>query len=135
MKKEYLENILTLLTVVILIDDKVYPEEVEAFAKAVQKISEHIDPNILFTSSMAADWFKANRENVQIRLKSNGAETLIRKLVNNIKSMQGNKDVFFNMIRIAHADAEYHKTEHNLLRIAAEAWDIPYSADRASIVG
>jgi len=26
MKKEYLENVLTLLTVVILIDDKVYPE-------------------------------------------------------------------------------------------------------------
>lgn len=135
MNKEYLEHILTLLTVVILIDDKVYPEEVEAFSKAVQKISEQIDPDILFTSSMAADWFKANRESVQLKLKSTGAEALIRSLIQNIKSFPKNKDVFFNMIRIAHSDAEYHSTEHDLLRMAADVWNIPYSVDRTSIVG
>lgn len=134
MNKEYLENILTLLTVVILIDDKVYPEEVEAFSKAVQKISEQIDPDILFTSSMAADWFKANRSNVQLRLQSHGADQLIMRLVQSIKVYAHKKDVFFNMIRIAHADSEYHTTEHDVLRIAADVWNIPYSVDRASIV-
>lgn len=135
MKKEFLENILTLLTVVILIDEKVYPEEVKAFSKAVQKISEQIDPNILFTSSMAADWFKANRDSVLLKLKSEGADTLIRTLIMKIKSSPQSKDVFFNMIRIAHSDSEYHIKEHNLLQIAADVWNIPYSVDRASIAG
>jgi len=133
MKKEYLENVLTLLTVVILIDDKVYPEEVGAFSKSVQKISEQIDPNILFTQSMAADWFKANRESVQLQLQSEGADTLIRTLIQNIKSFPGKKDIFFNMIRIAHSDSEYHNAEHKVIQIASDVWNIPYSVDRASI--
>ena len=127
MKKEYLENVLTLLTVVILIDEKVYPEEVETFSKAVQKISEQIDPNILFTPSMAADWFKANRANVQMKLKQESYKTLISSIIQNLREFSGHKDVFFNMIRIAHSDQEYHVTEHEVILMASEVWKIPYS--------
>lgn len=133
MKKEYLENVLTLLTIVILIDEKVYPEEVEIFSRAVQQISEQIDPNILFTTSMAADWFKANRESVKARLKEETADRLIKTIIGNLREFPGHKDVFFNMIRIAHADQEYHQTEHKVIRMASEAWRIPYSVEQANI--
>lgn len=131
MKKEYLENVLTLLTIVILIDDKVYPEEVQAFTKAVQKISEQIDPNILFTPSMAADWFKANRENILMKLKQENSQSHISAVIQNLKTFSGHKDVFFNMIRIAHSDQEYHQTEHQVIKQASEVWRIPYCVDEA----
>lgn len=134
MKKEYLENVLTLLTVVILIDEKVYPEEVETFSKAVQKISEQIDPNILFTPSMAADWFKANRANVQMKLKQESYKTVISNIIQNLRGFTGHKDVFFNMIRIAHSDQEYHETEHEVIRMASEVWKIPYSVEDQKLV-
>jgi len=53
MEKNHIENILTLLTLVILIDDRVYPEEVETFSDAAHSLCYNIDPGILFTSSMA----------------------------------------------------------------------------------
>jgi len=108
MKKEYLENMLTLLTVVILIDDKVYPEEVETFSKAVQRISAQIDPNTM---------------------------TVVNGLIRNLREFAGHKDVFFNMIRIAHSDDEYHKAEHQVIKTASEIWQIPYSVDHANIAG
>jgi len=135
MKKEYLENVLTLLTVVILIDDKVYPEEVDTFSKAAQRISEQIDPNILFTNSMAADWFKANRANVNLKLKQDGAMTVVNGIIRNLREFAGHKDVFFNMIRIAHSDDEYHKAEHEVIKTASEIWQISYSVDHANIAG
>lgn len=133
MNKEYLENVLNLLTIVILIDEKVYPEEVEIFSKAVQRISEQIDPNILFTPSMAADWFKANRESVKIKLTEESSDVLIKTLIRNLRAFPGHKDVFFNMIRIAHADQEYHRSEHKVIRMASEAWKIPYSVEHGNI--
>ena len=133
MNKEYLENVLSLLTVVILIDEKVYPEEVETFSDAVQRISEQIDPNILFTKSMAADWFRANREGILLKLNQDGSEGLIAQLVQSLRRLPGHKEVFFNMIRIAHADQEYHHKEHMVIKMAADAWNIPYQTDESTI--
>jgi len=133
MKKEYLEKVLTLLSIVILIDDRVYPEEVETFSKAVQKISEQIDPNILFTPSMAADWFRANRENIMMKLKNETSDALIRSIIQNLREFDGHKDVFFNMIRIAHSDKEYHRTEHQVIKLASTAWNIPYKIDGSNV--
>lgn len=135
MNKEYLENVLQLLTVVILVDEKVYPEEVETFSIAVQKISEQIDPNILFTQSMARDWFKANRESVQLKLKATGATAMINATIQNLRNFPGHKDIFFNMIRIAHSDQEYHTKEHAVIKMASDAWKIPYAVDNGSIAG
>lgn len=131
MKKEYLDQVLTLLAIVILIDDKVYPEEVETFSKAVQKISEQIDPNILFTPSMASGWFRDNRESILRKLRNETSDSLIDSIIQKLRSYNGHKDVFFNMIRIAHADQEYHQTEHAVIKMASEAWNIPYSVEQA----
>lgn len=135
MNKEYLENVLQLLTVVILVDEKVYPEEVETFSKAVRNISEQIDPNILFTQSMARDWFKANRETILLKLGEVGAKAMINGAIQNLRNFPGHKDVFFNMIRIAHSDQEYHNKEHAVIKIASDVWKIPYAVDKGSIAG
>lgn len=126
MNKEYLEDTLTLLASVILIDKKVYPEEVETFASAVNRLSHLIDPNILFTDSMAKDWFMANRTSIDLRLKHDDGRAMIKGLLHKLSSFKDSKEVFFNMIRIAHADKEYHSSEHELIKEASTVWKIPY---------
>lgn len=134
MNKEYLEEILTLLTLVILIDDKVYPEEVETFAKAINRLSHLIDPNILFTNSMAKDWFQANRTGIAVRLKQDEQKIMIKSVLKKLKPFRNLKEVFFNMIRIAHSDQDYHQREHILIQEAAMIWNIPYSAQPPSVM-
>jgi len=133
MNKEYLEDILSILMLVILIDNKVYPEEVDTFANAVRKISTKIDPDILFTESMASDWFRANRADYKARLHQESSNAMIKTLIRKLEKFSGRKDVFYNMIRIAHSDKEYHGTEHSLIQQASHSWNIPYSVDKASI--
>ncbi len=134
MNKEYLEETLNLLASVILIDKRVYPEEVETFASAVKRLSNLIDPNILFTDSMAADWFKANRATILERLNSEKRDVFIRNRIRNLSNFKDYKEIFYNMIRIAHADNDYHPSEHILIKQAAAAWNIPYDIATPSSV-
>jgi len=134
MEKSHIENILTLLTLVILIDDRVYPEEVETFSDAAHRLCYNIDPGILFTSSMAADWFKANRASIHMRLHEE-SKGFVRKIIRSLTGFKKRKDVFFNMVQIAHSDKEYHTKEHIVIQLASEIWSIPYSVDESLIAG
>lgn len=135
MNKEYLEDTLTLMTLVILIDEKVYPEEVETFATAITRLSHMIDPKILFTNSMAKDWFHANRAAINSSLRRDDQGGIVKTTLKNLKTFKNLKEVFYNMIRIAHSDQEYHRTEHVLIQEASMIWNIPYSVEPPNVTG
>jgi uncharacterized tellurite resistance protein B-like protein len=117
-------KILTLLTVVILADDRVYKEEVDTFVASAMKLNKSISPDMFLTPKMAFDWFVANREHIQKTVNSPGGASHINRLILSLKSLKGKKEVIQAMQAIARADDELHKTEELVISQAAKVWGL-----------
>jgi len=120
-------DILTLLTIVILADRKVYKEEVDCFTKQVKRLNETISPEIFMTESMALDWFKSNRDRVKNLLVGPKVDQNIRQIILRTKNVPGKSAIIKTMKSIANADSLYHQSEHDVIRRAAYSWGVAYS--------
>lgn len=120
------EDILTLLTMVILIDRRVYKEEVDTFVIAVYELNNAISPDIFFTESMAFEWFKANRDQVKNKLVGKFADRNMKDVIIRLKPLKHKEAILHAMSRIAHADEDYHSREHSVIQQAAYSWKLPY---------
>ena len=65
LNSESWHKILTLMTVIILIDKRVYKEEVDMFVESVNQLNSQISPDMFITEKMAFDWFVSNRDDVK----------------------------------------------------------------------
>ena len=124
MNTETWHKILSLLTVVILADDRVYKEEVDTFVASAMKLNKSISPDMFLTPKMAFDWFVANREHIQKTVNSPGGASHINRLILSLKSLKGKKEVIQAMQAIARADDELHKTEELVISQAAKVWGL-----------
>jgi len=58
-------HILTLLSVVVVVDNRVYKEEVDMFVEQARTLKEVITPDMLFSDKMAFDWFVVHRDEIK----------------------------------------------------------------------
>ena len=128
MNTENWEDILTLLTMVVVADKKVYKEEVDTFVEAIYDLNNAISPDIFFTESMAFEWFRANRERVKNKLIGRNADRNLKEVIIRLKGLKYQKEILDSMARIAHADSEYHDQEHKVIKQAAYSWRQAYPA-------
>ena len=117
-------NIMTLLTIVILADKRVYKEEVDTFVHTVKALNQSISPEIFMTEGMAFDWFKSNRMRVSNLLVGPSVEANIKNLIRNTRNVPGKSKIIDAMQRIAQADSDFHKTEQNVIKRAADGWGV-----------
>ena len=122
------EDILTLMTMVVLADKKVYKEEVDMFVQAIYDLNNAISPDIFFTESMAFEWFKSNRDRVRNQLIGRNADRNLKEVIIRMKGLAYQEQILISMARIAHADSEYHNKEHKVIQQAAYSWRLPYPA-------
>jgi len=127
MTSEEWHEILTLMTIVVLADKRVYKEEVDTFVKAVKTLNDIISPEIFMTEGMAFDWFKSNRERVGKMLVGKDVERNIKDTITRTKNVPGKPEIVKAMQKIAQADSDYHKSEHGVIRRAAYGWGVPYT--------
>jgi len=120
-------DVLTLLTIVILADRRVYKEEVDTFVAAVTSLNAKISPEIFMTDGMAFDWFKSNRDRVRDLLVGKNVERDIKETIIRTKKVPGKTDIIAAMQSIAEADSDFHKAEHNIIKRTAYGWGVPYS--------
>lgn len=124
MTSEEWHNVMTLLTLVILADKRVYKEEVDAFVVSVKKLNETISPEIFMTEGMAFDWFKSNRSRVTNLLVGPKIEQNIQELISNTKNVPGKAAIIRAMQEIANADSDYHKNEETVIGRCAKGWKL-----------
>lgn len=117
-------TILNLLSCVILIDKRVYQEEVQVFVKTSVTLAQKISPDMFITESMALDWFKANRDTIKTMLNSPHADRKVEQLIYSLSRSVERQDILNVMWLIAHADGDYHNTENRILKQAARTWNI-----------
>jgi len=120
-------DILTLLTIVILADKRVYKEEVDTFVSAVTSLNESISPEIFMTKGMAFDWFKSNRTRIDNLMVGPDVERNIREIIRRTRNVPGKPVIIEAMRSIAQADSDFHKTEESVINRTAYGWGVTYS--------
>lgn len=124
MTSEEWHSILTLMTIVILADKKVYKEEVDTFVASVKTLNETISPEIFMTEGMAFDWFKANRGMVSNMIVGPNVEKNIQGLIAKTQNVPGKKEIISAMQTIATADSDFHKSEESIIGKCAKGWKL-----------
>jgi len=117
-------DILTLLTIVILADRRVYKEEVDTFVETVKKLNEDISPEIFITEGMAFDWFKSNRERVGKMLVGKNVQKNIAGTIKRTRGVPKKPVILKAMKCIAESDSDFHKNEMSIIRRAADGWGV-----------
>ncbi len=117
-------NVMTLLTVVILADKRVYKEEVDTFVSTVKSLNETIAPGMFVTESMAFEWFKSNRMRVSHLLVGPHVERNIQDLVRSTSKISGKKAIIIAMEKIANADSDYHRNEDKIISKCVKGWKL-----------
>ena len=119
-------HILNLLTVTIIVDGKIYKEEVDTFVAQALKLKEQISPDMLFSKKMVFDWFVVHRDETAKWLKEPDATAQILRHIHGLRETPHRKKIIAAMYAIAVADENYHKTESDTLTLAAKHWQIPH---------
>jgi len=112
MTSEEWHDVLTMLTIVILADRRVYKEEVDTFVSAVQFLG------------MAFDWFKSNKKRVANLLVGSQVDKNIENLIKRTDKIPGQGAILAAMQDIAQADSDFHKNEQNIIEKCALGWGI-----------
>ena len=118
------KHILSLLTFCIVIDGRVYKEEVDCFVEQALKLKERLNPDMLFSKKMAFDWFIAHRDEKSAQLKTDKSEVYILESILALSSLKGRAHILEAMNEISHSDGEYHNREVNLIDLAKANWDL-----------
>ncbi|MDA8708760.1 TerB family tellurite resistance protein [Hellea sp.] len=118
-------HILTLLSVVIVADNRVYKEEVDAFVERSLTLKEVITPKMLFSKKMAFDWFVLHREGIKDWLDAPDSETTILRHILALAKSEFRQDILDALYAVAIVDGDYHEAESNVIALACEHWHLP----------
>ncbi len=121
---EHWNHILTLLSFSIIIDDRVYKEEVDCFVEQALKVRERLNSDMLFSKKMVFDWFVAHRDEKQKQLKSDKRELYILEPIIALSNVKGKDHILAAMSEISHSDGEYHDKELDLIALARAQWGL-----------
>ena len=120
----YWTHILTLLSFSVLIDKRVYKEEVDCFTQEALNVRDLIDPDMLFSKKMAFDWFMAHREEKLAQLNSDKFELHILEPIMALSAMKERAHVLAAMDEIIQSDGEVHEQEVKLIDLARANWGL-----------
>lgn len=124
MNARYWSDVLRLLCMMILIDGKVYEEELEEFKKAAIALRDIVDPNLMLTGHMAEDWFELNRDEIAIGVTTVFYESNVIKTLRNLDEVEDKKGLIFALLKVAMSDGRKHPAEEKLLHSACETWGL-----------
>jgi len=124
MRDQNWSDILTLLSMMILADEKVYQEEVEAFKKAAVELKDMICPEVMLTEHMAFDWFTLHREDIMLQMSTFNYPTAVTKTLENLKGLPDKQMFVMALLKIAISDGFEHGSESRLINMAAKHWDV-----------
>jgi len=116
--------ILRLLGLCIIIDRKVFKDEVDAFQECAIELRDIIDPTVCLTKKMAYDWFRLNKHILEDIRDNMSLETALFETLAPIKSISHKSDIISCMVKIAISDGEYCAKEKNLIKKTCLFWNV-----------
>lgn len=117
------DNILKLLALVVLVDKRVYKEEVDTLAVEAENILKNT-LGLFMTQSMAVDWFQTNRTSLQALLDDEFLDYNLNVAIKCVDEFPDKTSLRRAMLRVAYADDEFHDSENRLIRMAGQKWGL-----------
>lgn len=118
-------HILTLLSVAVIVDNRVYKEEVDMFVERAMALKDIITPDMLFSKKMAFDWFVVHREEIKNWMGDIDPHTVILRHILALGESPYCKDILDAIYAIATVDGEYHPSEVDMIGMACKHWQLP----------
>ncbi len=118
-----IENILTVLSVVVLADRRIKDIELFSFGKQVEGIAHFLGLEGL-TVGRARQFFDHQKDRLAARLEKPECATFLNELLRPFTASPFRGRLYDAMLRIAYSDGEYHTREHAVIDLAAKLWNI-----------
>ena len=119
------KHILTLLSVAVVIDNRVYKEEVDMFVAQALELKDVISPDMIFSKKMAFDWFVVHRDETKAWVVDVDAHTIILRHILSLAESPFCKEILAAIYAIANVDGEYHPSEVGVISMACKHWNLP----------
>jgi uncharacterized tellurite resistance protein B-like protein len=117
-------EVLRLLSMMILIDGKVFEEEIEAFKDAAIALRDMVDPSLVLTRHMAGDWFTQHRDEIAIGVSHVFYESTVSKTLERLNDIEDKKGLLVALLKVAMSDGVKHPAEEKLFNSACETWGL-----------
>lgn len=124
MQKSEWTHTMFLLAAMVIVDGKIFKEEVDAFVSEAVTLNSLVKSDNSFTAKTAFDWFVLNRDDIRAWRKSPDFEKTLFKHLKALKKLQHRKQVLSSMCIIAVADDILHSTENKILSMTAQEWEL-----------
>jgi len=118
-------HILTLLSAAVVVDGRVYKEEVDMFVERALALKEIISPDMLFSEKMAFDWFMVHRDEIKAWITGVDPHTIILRHILGLGESKFCKEILDAIYAIAIVDGEYHTAEIDMIGMACKHWHLP----------
>jgi len=122
-------HILTLFSVVILADRRVYKEEVDTFVEQTLALKDEISPKMIFSKKMAMDWFFQHRDEISNWAQGIDPHEHTKKHIMALGDSAHCQKILSALYAVAVVDGEYHKAESRLINLACEHWNLPHPSE------
>ena len=119
-------HILTLLSVAVVVDSRVYKEEVDMFVEQATKLKDIISPDMIFSRKMAFDWFVVHRDEIKAWVKDlESSQTTLKQHILALGESVFCREILNALFSIAKVDGEYHASEIDVITMACKHWNLP----------
>jgi len=123
MKTSEIDDVLILLALVILADNKVYRQEVEVFIKVAESLGDDFWGQNIISRKFLHDWLKLHFKELETLNKSKSKDAALAKLFIRLKQVPQKRKLVDAMVSVAAADGKIQVDEKILISLAALYWD------------
>ena len=123
-----MEDILTLLSIAIFADKRVFLSEIQIFTRSVSSLKlSHLDFSTV-TEARALNWFELNRDNLEQKfsLPTGQFEAWLCPILARIRNHADIGALKYLMQLIFEADGEVHISEKALLALLEREWSLTH---------
>ena len=116
------DNILSLLAAIVVVDQRVYEEEVAAFISGVKRLSAEGLFKVNLSYDKIRTWFEAHQDDIRKNVISPFFKEWIAALLDRIPHIENKSSILAVMNDIAKADGRVHISERVLVSFTENYW-------------
>lgn len=119
-----MDDLLSILALMIFADKRVHDNEVRAFVRLADKlqVARDIDPRL--SEASLVNWYQENESNLRAVIEESNFESWFYSRLDRLKSLPNKLSVLSVLCDIASSDGEVHVSEKALIKLTAQRWDI-----------
>jgi hypothetical protein len=125
LEENKIATVLKILSITVLIDNKIRPVEKKELSERIEYLKIFVAENTESGNNINIDsWCSTNWDSIQKNLNGNNRNEYVKKALEAITDEYLIQSMYISMSKICRCDNEFHETENELLKIAAEIWDL-----------